>query len=265
MLRSCWLSAESQPTFGLTIVRPKNALTRSRLDVRDLAENIQRHPEDVARLKEMYESASPRFTRWRNIIALGSTKRKSCIMCCVGRGQHDIDRLAGLPTSEYWVRTLPFALECVEGYGASKHENPKWLKGRQATSPRRARGLPGIRQRPAFRQPAAKRRRQSAIPRSKSGDESSHSKRFQKRLHVVHLIAGQSADPRDQAIALLVVHGVTNPWSVTAVSECGNSLPLFLLGWRRPAAKRRRQPAITPPKSGDESPHSKNQLVRGRL
>ena len=35
----------------------QNSLIRSRLEVRDLAENIERHPEDVARLKEMYNSA----------------------------------------------------------------------------------------------------------------------------------------------------------------------------------------------------------------
>ncbi len=35
----------------------QNSLTTSRLYVRDLQENIRRHPEDVGRLKEMYTQA----------------------------------------------------------------------------------------------------------------------------------------------------------------------------------------------------------------
>jgi flagellar basal body-associated protein FliL len=35
----------------------QNALTRSQQDVRDVEENIRRHPEDVARLREMYKLA----------------------------------------------------------------------------------------------------------------------------------------------------------------------------------------------------------------
>lgn len=74
----------------------QNSLTRARLDVRDVGENIVRHPEDVARLKELYREAElhvDAVARFHSFW-VGETEI-SALRTALEKDGHDIDRLAG--------------------------------------------------------------------------------------------------------------------------------------------------------------------------
>ena len=74
----------------------QNALARSRLDVRDLAENITRHPEDVARLKEMYKLAKLHVDSMEEYHHIWIDKAEvSALQAALEEDKHGIDRLAG--------------------------------------------------------------------------------------------------------------------------------------------------------------------------
>ena len=74
----------------------QTSLTRSRLDVRDLAENIERHPEDVARLKEMYDSAKLEVDLLERYHSSWIDKEEiAALRTALEKDKHDIDQLAG--------------------------------------------------------------------------------------------------------------------------------------------------------------------------
>jgi hypothetical protein len=74
----------------------QNSLTTARLYARDLEDNIRRHPEDVARLKEMYTEATnevdslERFHR-----AWIGQDEISALRTALEKDNHDINQLAG--------------------------------------------------------------------------------------------------------------------------------------------------------------------------
>ena len=74
----------------------QNSLTRSRLYVRDLEENITRHPEDVARLKEMHDLAKLQVDLLERYHSRWIDKEEiSALRTALEKDKHDIDRLAG--------------------------------------------------------------------------------------------------------------------------------------------------------------------------
>ena len=112
----------------------QNSLTRSRLDVRDLAENIERHPEDVARLKEMYDSAKLEVDLLERYHSSWIDKEEiSALRTALEKDKHDIDRLAGMPTSEVMTVLLPL--------GAAQFLPQAWMPSRRF-SPMRPASIP---------------------------------------------------------------------------------------------------------------------------
>lgn len=91
--------------------RAQNSLTRSRLEVRSLGENLERHPEDVARLKEMCQSAKFQVDTLEKFHSGWIDKGEiSAMRTTLEKDQHDIDELAAAAdkqkssgASEGWV------------------------------------------------------------------------------------------------------------------------------------------------------------------
>jgi len=74
----------------------QNSLTRSRLDVRDLEDNIRRHPEDVARLKEMHQLAKSQFDSMETLHKIWIDEDEiSTLQTALEEEKHRIDQLAG--------------------------------------------------------------------------------------------------------------------------------------------------------------------------
>lgn len=75
----------------------QNALTRSRLEVRSLGENIERHPEDVARLMEMWRLATYQVESLDKFYGHSMWVDKaeiSALQTALEKDKHDIEQLA---------------------------------------------------------------------------------------------------------------------------------------------------------------------------
>ena len=73
----------------------QNSLIRSRQDVRSLGENVERHPEDVARLKEMYSLANFGVQWLEQSGSIWIDKAEvSSLRTALEKDKRDIDQLA---------------------------------------------------------------------------------------------------------------------------------------------------------------------------
>jgi hypothetical protein len=84
--------------FWLDYSQAQNALGRSRLAVRSVGENIERHPEDVARLKEMCASAKIEVHILDQCYCHSlwiDRDEITALQTALEKDQQDIERLAG--------------------------------------------------------------------------------------------------------------------------------------------------------------------------